>query len=312
MSQFGNLQVFNAFIGTMLTLGVAFQASAQAPDGGAAEVVESRRTGAHDPAVSRGYPVEASQRSLVLPAGWVRVDLDQTVLGFSPSGNVASPYWSLGFGAAVGLGYGLELGVSSHRTGAPLPQHDIYEAGAPGVMLSPRGSYGNVPIYLRQHLLRTDAVDAAIDLGMDVPVGSDFAMDFGLQIRVYAHRLLTLDLGAKYLLALQSPDAQGCPSGATCADGSTLSLWLPLSATVQLGPRWIVAIDSGIELSQTDVTRSAIPVGVRMAYTLPMRHELVDFGVSASWPRLVRPFAADPTTADLWRLQLTAQGYLGL
>ena len=253
-----------------------------------------------------------ASRALTLPGGTLRIDIDQRALGFTSADDLHSPFWSLSLGLAYGFGDTLEVGISSHRLGPDLPSHDIYPAGAPALMLAPYGELGNIPLYIRSQLARTSALEVVLDAGLLFPVQSNFAFDFGVLIRLRLHEEVSLDLGAQYLFVLQGSDADQCPQGSACGDGSTLSLWLPLEAIVQLGPHAFIALETGIELDHYNIERTAIPLGARAGVTLGSARDSVELTLGFEMPRFVRPAAGDSrVTTDLWEVQLLIQSYLG-
>ena len=267
---------------------------------------------AASPSVEARYPTAHAQRPLTLPAGRIRADVDQTVLDFAASSNVETPVWSLSFGGAVGVGAGFELGVSTHRAGPSLPRHGIYPAGALALVLAPEGDFGDVPIYVRERLVRTDRVEAVIDVGVRAPVKSDLGFDFGVLTRIFVHPSFTIDVGAGYLMIVQTHEADACASGTACDGTSVLSMWVPLSGIVQLHELVFVAIHTGIELDHHDIERWSIPLGAELGLTVPGANDLLDLRLSATLPRLARPFADDRTGTDLYQIQLAAQGHFGL
>ena len=142
------------------------------------EQQEQPEAEASTPLTAYGYPVRWARRPLVIDEGMVRADGRIYVGGTFEPGTLSA----IDIGGAVSPVEGLEVGISSQRLGT------VPAVGGNGlltVLMSPRGRYGDIPVYARYQYHETDVFAAGVDLVLSLPANTNFKLTANVQLRIF-------------------------------------------------------------------------------------------------------------------------------
>ncbi len=145
-------------------------------------------------ATSYGYPIRWARRPLVIDHGMVRADGRIYVGGTFEPGTSSS----IDIGGAVSPVEGLEIGVSSQRLGTvPAPAGN----GLLSVIMSPKGRYGDIPVYARYQFHETSVFAAGVDLVISLPANTDFRLTANVPLRIFEIMgIFTMDMNTGFTL----------------------------------------------------------------------------------------------------------------
>ena len=141
-----------------------------------------------------GYPIRWARRPLVVDEGMVRGDARVYVGGTFEPGTLSS----IDIGGAVSPAEGLEIGISSQRLGT-VPA--LAGNGLLTVLMSPKGRYGDIPIYARYQYHETDVFAAGVDVVISLPANTDFRLTASVPLRIFEIMgIFTMDMNTGFTL----------------------------------------------------------------------------------------------------------------
>jgi len=156
-----------------------------------AEVDEEKR---ETPRTGYGYPIRWARRPLVLHEGMVRADARVYVGGAFGPGTASS----IDIGGALSPVENLEIGISSQRIGT-VPA--VAGNGLLTVIMSPKGRYGDIPVYARYQFHENDILAVGVDLVLTLPVNTDFRLTGNVPLRIFEILgIFTMDMNTGFTL----------------------------------------------------------------------------------------------------------------
>jgi hypothetical protein len=270
--------------------------------GEAAGKTETPRTG-------YGYPIRWARRPLVIDEGMVRAD-GRVFIGGTFSPGTAS---SIDIGGAVSPVEGLELGISSQRIGT------VPAAAGNGlltVIMSPKGRYGDIPVYARYQFHETDIFAAGVDLVLSLPANTDFKLTANVPIRIFEILgIFTMDMNTGFTLVAGDSYA----AFTTAPSNVTFDFDWGGAGTVNVTDNGFVQIGGGVSVVNLNGGPGVkavveLPAFLGGGYTYESHKELlVDFFVQAGFLPVM--FANQPEGLDMfevnntWFLTFGAQVY---
>ncbi len=227
------------------------------------------------------YPLRFARRPLVMHKGMVRGDARLTVGGTMGPGTFAS----LDLGGAVAPLDNFEVGVSGRRTGA-IPS--LAGSGLIGVIFSPAGSYGDIPVYARYQFHEGSSFLAGVDLVLVLPTNTDFTLTAGVPMRVLElFKLFTLDfnLDVRYRAGDKFAGAGG--------SDATFDFSFSGASTISITDHGFIEIGGGVALVNVNGAPGSnnvieLPAFVGGGYTYQGKDQLlVDFFAQFGWQPLM-------------------------
>jgi hypothetical protein len=137
------------------------------------------------------------------------------------------PLVSIDIGGAFSPLENLELGVSNYRLGSSGPTTG---QGLFPIVVSPSGTFGDMPLYVRYSFMRKHYVEMAADFVLLIPTFSNLSVTFGLPTRIRLRDTVSIDTGAEFLIL---------------TDGAGLNIELPFKLTYNPKPAGFIFADSG-------------------------------------------------------------------
>jgi hypothetical protein len=263
------------WFGVVLVLGLA-AASARADEGSAPEeepvtreaIIEETSVGeaiSETAAPGWTYPKAYASRPLTMNKFMIRgtfsVDTKRAFVDRDTLVQTDRPLVSIDLGIAFSIFDNLEVGVSNYRLGSTPPNT---AQGIFPIVVSPVGSFGDMPLYVRYSFMRKDYVEMAADFVLLVPSWTNLAATFGLPVRIRARPAVTIDTGTELVIL---------------TNGAGLNVELPVKATFNITPAGFIFGDSGFSFqnlarnvtggSYLD-TSLAFPVGARNQVFMPL------------------------------------------
>jgi len=261
------------------------------------------------------YPKAYASRPLTMNKFMIRatfaVDTKRANINRSTGAQEASPLVSIDLGAAFSIFDNLEVGVSNYRLGSSPANAG---QGMFPIVVSPIGSFGDMPLYVRYSFMRKDYVEMAADFVLLVPSWTNLAATFGLPVRIRARGPVTVDTGTEFVIL---------------SNGAGLNIELPVKATYNITPAGFIFGDSGFSFQNVarnltggsyfdtslafPVARNQVfmPLGIGGGYTHVIKNiVMIDVFARFGW----NPFAyLNPPTgvnaipaADSWVLSVGA------
>lgn len=177
------------------------------------------------------YPKAYASRPLTMNKYMIRatmlIDIKRAAFDRSTGTQDSRPLVSLDFGAAFSVFDNLEVGVSNYRLASSTPTTG--QALFP-VIVSPRGGFGDMPLYVRYSFLKKDYVEMGADFVLSVPSWTNLAVTFGLPTRIRVRDVVTIDTGTELTIL---------------SNGAGLNIEVPLKATYNIRPAGFIFADSG-------------------------------------------------------------------
>ena len=261
------------------------------------------------------YPKAYASRPLTMNKFMIRatfaVDTKRANINRSTGAQEASPLVSIDLGAAFSIFDNLEVGVSNYRLGSSPANAG---QGMFPIVVSPIGSFGDMPLYVRYSFMRKDYVEMAADFVLLVPSWTNLAATFCLPVRIRARGPVTVDTGTEFVIL---------------SNGAGLNIELPVKATYNITPAGFIFGDSGFSFQNVarnltggsyfdtslafPVARNQVfmPLGIGGGYTHVIKNiVMIDVFARFGW----NPFAyLNPPTgvnaipaADSWVLSVGA------
>jgi len=308
----GALAFAAAFLASSETLAeeeVTATPAAKGEPGAEATVADGDSAEEATPTTGYGYPIRWARRPLVIHEGMVRGDSRVYVGGVFGPGTSSS----IDIGGAVSPVDGLEIGISSERIGTvPVPAGN----GLLSVIMSPRGRYGDIPIYARYQYHETDIFAAGVDLVLTMPANSDFKLTVNVPLRIFEILgLFTMDMNTGFTLVAGDSFA----AFTTNPSNVTFDFDWGGAGTVNITDHGFIQIGGGLSVVNLNGGPGAkavleLPAFLGGGYTWETNKELlIDFFVKSGFLPVM--FANQPTGLDMfdvgstWFVTFGAQVY---
>ena len=177
------------------------------------------------------YPKAISARPLTINKYMIRgtfsVDVKRAFVQQGASTLSSRPLVSIDIGGAFSPLENLEIGITNYRLGSsgPVTGQSMFP-----IVVSPIGTFGDMPIYVRYSFLRRDYVEMASDFVLHIPTWTNLAATFGLPTRIRVRDTVTIDTGTELTVL---------------ANGAGLNVELPFKFTYNPSPSGFLFADSG-------------------------------------------------------------------
>ena len=223
------------------------------------------------------YPKGYAQRPLVMDKHMVRgtFSIDVKRLSFPSSGGAAQTLVALDFGAAFSPLTNLEVGISNSRLGSTPPKPS---QGLLPIVVSPSADFGDIPIYGRYSFLRKDYVEMALDVVMVLPSNTNFAVTFGVPVRIRARPRVTIDTGMELSVLTKGPGA---------------NIELPVKGSFNITPAGFIFGESGFSFQNlgrntiTSTTTSSVPDS-NVAFPVAKNQVFMPFGIGGGYTVVIK------------------------
>lgn len=177
------------------------------------------------------YPKAYAGRPLTMNKYMIRgtfsVDVKRAAID-TDTGTLASrPLVSINFGGAFSPLENLEVGVTNYRLGSTGP---VAGQGMFPIVVSPKGSFGDMPVYVRYSFMHKDYVEMAADFVLSIPSWTNLAATFGLPTRIRVRDTISIDTGTEATIL---------------SNGAGLNVELPVKFTYNPKPAGFIFADSG-------------------------------------------------------------------
>jgi hypothetical protein len=221
------------------------------------------------------YPKAYASRPLTMNKYMIRgtfsVDTKRAILDRTTGAQSSTPLVSIDLGAAFSIFDNLEVGVSNYRLGST-PGNAAQ--GIFPIVVSPIGSFGDMPLYVRYSFLRKDYVEMASDFVLLIPSWTNLSATFGLPVRIRARRPLTIDTGTEFVIL---------------ANGAGLSIELPVKATFNITPAGFIFGDSGFSFQNLarNITGGSY-LDTSLAFPVARNQVFVPLGIGGGYTHVVK------------------------
>jgi len=273
------------WFGIVLVLGL-IGTSARAEDEGVEEtetvereaIIEETSVGeaiAETAAPGWTYPKAYASRPLTMNKFMIRatfsVDTKRAIIDRETGAQESRPLVSIDLGAAFSIFDNLEVGISNYRLGST-PANAAQ--GMFPIVVSPIGSFGDMPLYVRYSFLRKAYVEMAADFVLLVPSWTNLSATFGLPIRIRARRPLTVDTGTEFVIL---------------SNGAGLNVELPVKATFNITPAGFIFGDSGFSFQNLarNLTGGSY-FDTSLAFPVARNQVFVPLGVGGGYTHVVK------------------------
>jgi len=177
------------------------------------------------------YPKAYAGRPLAMNKYMIRgtfiVNVKRAAIDPSTGTLTSRPLVSIDLGGAFSPLENLEVGVSNYRLGSTGPVAG--QAMFP-IVVSPVGSFGDMPVYVRYSFMRKDYVEMAADFVLSIPSWTNLAATFGLPTRIRVRGTISIDTGTELKIL---------------SNGAGLNVELPFKFSYNPKPAGFIFIDSG-------------------------------------------------------------------
>lgn len=223
------------------------------------------------------YPKGYAQRPLVIDKHMLRgtFSIDVKRLSFPLGNGARQTLVALDFGAAFSPLNNLEVGISNYRLGSTPPKTG---QGLFPIIVSPSADFGDIPIYGRYSFLRKDYVEIAVDLVMVLPSNTNFAVTFGVPVRIRARPTVTIDIGMEFSVLTKSAGA---------------NIELPVKSTFNITPAGFIFGESGFSFQNlgrntiTTTTTSSVPDS-NVAFPVAKNQVFMPFGIGGGYTVVIK------------------------
>jgi hypothetical protein len=221
------------------------------------------------------YPKAYASRPLTMNKYMIRgtmlVDVKRAVPDNTSGKATGAPLVSLDFGAAFSIFDNLEVGISNYRLGST---PDITAQGIFPIIVAPRGSFGDMPLYVRYSFLRKDYFEMAADFVLLVPSWTNLAVTLGLPMRLRVRDVFTVDTGTELVIL---------------SNGAGLNVEVPLKATYNITPAGFIFGDSGFSFQ--NLARNLTGGSYRdssLAFPVARNQVFVPLGIGGGYTRVIK------------------------
>ncbi|MGB9338469.1 MAG: hypothetical protein WCB63_04510 [Polyangiales bacterium] len=221
------------------------------------------------------YPKAYASRPLTMNKYMIRgtmlVDVKRAVFDNTSGKATGAPLVSLDFGAAFSIFDNLEVGISNYRLGST---PDITAQGIFPIIVAPRGSFGDMPLYVRYSFLRKDYFEMAADFVLLVPSWTNLAVTLGLPMRLRVRDVFTVDTGTELVIL---------------SNGAGLNVEVPLKATYNITPAGFIFGDSGFSFQ--NLARNLTGGSYRdssLAFPVARNQVFVPLGIGGGYTRVIK------------------------
>ena len=243
-------------------------------------VIETAAPGWH-------YPKAYAARPLVMNEYMIRgtfiVDVKRAAVDRAGV-RTTRPLVSIDLGAAFSPLENLEVGVTNYRVGStgPVTGQAIFP-----IVVSPIGTFGDMPVYVRYSFMRKDYVEMAADFVLSIPSWTNLSATFGLPTRIRVRDKVSIDTGTELVVL---------------SNGAGLNIELPFKFTYSPKPAGFITLDSGLSFQNLarrltggsyidtnlafPVARNQVlvPLAVGGGYTLVVKNiVMLDFFARGGW-----------------------------
>jgi len=187
-------------------------------------VIETAAPGWHYP---KAYAARPLTMNKFMIRGTMLVDVKRAVPNNTSGKASGAPLVSIDFGAAFSIFDNLEVGVSNYRLGSTAP---ITGQGIFPIVVAPRGSFGDMPLYVRYSFLKKDYFEMAADFVLTIPSWTNLAATFGVPTRIRIRDVFTVDTGVELVIL---------------SNGAGMNVEVPLKATYNITPAGFIFGESG-------------------------------------------------------------------
>ncbi|MBW1905147.1 MAG: hypothetical protein JRJ24_07550 [Deltaproteobacteria bacterium] len=267
------------WLGAVLTLSLA-GTSAHADDKGVEReaIIEETSVGeavAETAAPGWTYPKAYASRPLTMNKFMIRgtfsVDTKRAIIDRSTGALEGKPLVSIDLGVAFSIFDNLEVGVSNYRLGSS-PANAAQ--GIFPIVVSPTGSFGDMPLYVRYSFMRKDYVEMAADFVLLVPSWTNLSATFGLPVRIRARGPVTVDTGTEFVIL---------------SNGAGLNVEVPVKATFNITPAGFIFGDSGFSFQNIarNLTGGSY-FDTSLAFPVARNQVFVPLGVGGGYTHVVK------------------------
>jgi hypothetical protein len=267
------------WLGAVLALSLA-GASAHADDEGVEReaIIEETSVGeavAETAAPGWTYPKAYASRPLTMNKFMIRgtfsVDTKRAIIDRSTGAQEGKPLVSIDLGVAFSIFDNLEVGVSNYRLGSS-PANAAQ--GIFPIVVSPTGSFGDMPLYVRYSFMRKNYVEMAADFVLLVPSWTNLSATFGLPVRIRARGPVTVDTGTEFVIL---------------SNGAGLNVEVPVKATFNITPAGFIFGDSGFSFQNIarNLTGGSY-YDTSLAFPVARNQVFVPLGVGGGYTHVVK------------------------
>jgi hypothetical protein len=134
---------------------------------------------------------------------------------------------SIDIGGAFSPLENLEVGITNYRLGSsgPVTGQSMFP-----IVVSPIGTFGDMPIYVRYSFLRKEYVEMGADFVIHIPTWTNLAATLGFPVRIRVRDTITIDTGTELTVL---------------ANGAGLNVEAPFKFTYNPSPAGFIFADSG-------------------------------------------------------------------
>jgi hypothetical protein len=231
-------------------------------------VTETAAPGWHYP---KAYAARPLTMNKFMIRGTMLVDVKRAVPNNTTGKASGAPLISIDLGAAFSVFDNLEVGVSNYRLGSSNP---ITGQGIFPIVVAPKGSFGDMPLYVRYSFMRKDYVEMAADFVLSIPSWTNLAATFGLPTRIRVRDVFTVDTGMEMVIL---------------SNGAGLNVEVPLKATYNITPAGFIFGDSGFSFQ--NLARRITGGSFRdsnLAFPVDRNQVLVPLGIGGGYTHVIK------------------------
>ena len=221
------------------------------------------------------YPKAYASRPLTMNKFMIRgtmlVDVKRAIPNNTSGNATGPPLVSIDLGAAFAVSDKLEVGVSNYRLGSTPPNTG---QGMFPIVVAPRGTFGDMPLYVRYSFLQKRYFEMAFDFVLLLPTWTNMSVTAGLPMRLRVRDVLTVDTGTELVLL---------------TNGAGLNAEVPLKATYNITPAGFIFADSGFSFQ--NIARNLTGGSYRdssLAFPVARNQIFVPLGVGGGYTHVVR------------------------
>ncbi len=231
-------------------------------------IAETAAPGWHYP---KGYASRPLTMNQYMIRGTFLVDVKRAVPGNTSGTATGAPLVSIDLGAAFSVFDNLEVGVNNYRLGSTPP--NAGQAMFP-IVVAPKGSFGDMPLYVRYSFLRKDYVEMAADFVLLLPSWTNLSATFGLPMRIRVRDVFTIDTGTELVIL---------------SNGAGLNVEVPVKAIYNITPAGFIFGDSGFSFQNLarNVTGGS-DFDTNLAFPVARNQVFVPLGVGGGYTHVIK------------------------